>query len=212
MEEIINDLPRWSDETKGDYMMFFASYGTHVVTKLALGGVIRVIVNSTDAIFREKALAYGDMTISGGSTHKRSVLIFLDGGGTVAGDVSDFLENNFPPLADDEDWEQVQATWRENAKKDPVLCPDHKLTEYVPIYSMPGLSENQKGDLEAACQEYMASMPEKETKGDTEPIPLTSVSMPRKYNLRGAVKLLQDAVADAFLRLLGQKRPKRIIA
>ncbi|KAJ7694029.1 hypothetical protein B0H14DRAFT_3044450 [Mycena olivaceomarginata] len=212
MEEIINDLPQWSDEAKGDYMMFFASYGTHVVTKLALGGVIRVIVNSTDAIFREKALAYGDMTMSGGSTHKRSVLIFLDGGGTFAGDISDFLENNFPPVADEEDWEQVRAKWMESAKNDPVFCPDHKLTEYVPIYSMPGLSENRKGDLKKAYQEYMVSIPEKETKAETEPAPLTSVSMSRKHNLKGAIKLLQDAVADAFSRLLGQKRPKRIMA
>ncbi|KAJ7220961.1 hypothetical protein C8J57DRAFT_1393443, partial [Mycena rebaudengoi] len=130
MLNLIRRLPPWSPEEQPKYTQFFTNYGTHVLTQLVLGGTVRAIVDSTK--------------------NGQSVMIFRDGGASVAAELTVFLERCFPPSK----WKATSDKWIEALKKEPVFCPDHELTNYTPIYELNGLTSAQQKSLEKGYRTY----------------------------------------------------------
>ncbi|KAJ7220964.1 hypothetical protein C8J57DRAFT_1731894 [Mycena rebaudengoi] len=140
MLNLIRRLPPWSSEEQPKYTQFFTNYGTHVLTQLVLGGTVRAIVDSTK--------------------NRQSVMIFCDGGASVAADLTVFLERCFPPSKSPSEWKATSDSWIEALKKESVFCPDHELTKYTPIYELSGLTPAQQTNLEKGYKSYMASRPQ----------------------------------------------------
>ncbi|KAJ7697989.1 hypothetical protein B0H14DRAFT_3037834, partial [Mycena olivaceomarginata] len=78
MQQLIGRLPPWSREEQPLYTQFFKNYGTHIITQLALGGTVRAIVNSTN------------------DSRNPNIMIFRDGGASVAAELTMYLEQHFP--------------------------------------------------------------------------------------------------------------------
>ncbi|KAJ7260753.1 hypothetical protein C8J57DRAFT_1233001 [Mycena rebaudengoi] len=127
MRSMISRLPPFSALSEKEYMQFFADYGTHIVTRLALGGVLWIILDSRDEAFNQKASATGN----GANTRI--------GGGSVAPEITSSLERNFIPDIKSPEWQEVRRKWIKDLEKDPVFCPDHPLAEYQPLYTVCGL-------------------------------------------------------------------------
>ncbi|KAJ7862504.1 hypothetical protein B0H14DRAFT_2575392 [Mycena olivaceomarginata] len=49
MKAVIEELPTWSPESQMEYDEFFETHGSHVVIRVALGGLLRVVLRRTDA-------------------------------------------------------------------------------------------------------------------------------------------------------------------
>ncbi|KAJ7040039.1 hypothetical protein C8F04DRAFT_1254495 [Mycena alexandri] len=163
MRNIISRLPPFSAESEKQYMQFFADYGTHVVTRLALGGVLRVVLNSRDEVSKHQTYTTGTGEVvnstSGRIAHNRRVLVFRDGGGSVGRELSGFLEHNFVPDIKSPDWHQVRKKWIKELEKDPVFCPDHPLTEYQPLCSVRGLPGSTISDWLGSAWEKSSRSP-----------------------------------------------------
>ncbi|KAJ7702862.1 hypothetical protein B0H14DRAFT_750618 [Mycena olivaceomarginata] len=78
MEALIGRLPPWSHAEQPKYTQFFKNYGTHVITQLVLGGTVRAIVDSTN------------------DPKNSNIMIFRDGGASVAAELTVYLEQHFP--------------------------------------------------------------------------------------------------------------------
>ncbi|KAJ6561737.1 hypothetical protein B0H19DRAFT_1259386 [Mycena capillaripes] len=177
IQEEVENLPPWSPKSAEQYMDFFARHGTHILAKLALGGMLRVIVHSTDGRRRD------------------NVMIFSDGAGAFASEIIALLEEKFGPQLKPSDWEQTYAKWIEGLEKDPVFCPDHELTEYRPIYNFPGLAELQKEHLQEAYKVYI-------TRNVDRGVHQTKLhALPRQSNLTGAIRSLRESVTQAVIRV-----------
>ncbi|KAJ7220962.1 hypothetical protein C8J57DRAFT_1393448 [Mycena rebaudengoi] len=180
MLNIIRRLPPWSSGEQPKYTQFFTNYGTHVLTQLVFGGTVRAIVDSTK--------------------NGQSVMIFCDGGASVAADLTVFLERCFPPSRSPSEWKATSDNWIEALKKEPVFCPDHELTEYTPIYELNGLTPAQQTNLEKGYKSYMASRPQNDKTSARKGPRTEDESLQREFNLAEAVKLLRDAVMYALYR------------
>ncbi|KAJ7267858.1 hypothetical protein C8J57DRAFT_1228475 [Mycena rebaudengoi] len=180
MLNLIRCLPPWSPGEQPKYAQFFTDYGTHVLTQLVLGGTVRAIVDSTK--------------------NGQSVMIFRDGGASVAADLTLFLERCFPPSrspfeskATSDEWKATSDKWIAALKKEPVFCPDHELTKYTPIYELTGLTPAQQTFLEKGYKSYMASRPQNDKTWARKGPRTEDESLQREFNLAEAVKLLLDA-------------------
>ncbi|KAJ7890872.1 hypothetical protein B0H14DRAFT_2688972 [Mycena olivaceomarginata] len=182
MEALIGRLPPWSHGEQPKYTQFFKNYGTHVITQLVLGGTVRAIVDPTN------------------DPRKPNIMIFHDGGTSAAAELTVYLEQHFPRLAS-------SSGWKETREKSPVFCPDHKLTQYKPIYEFGHLTSVQRADLTSAYREYVASPPQNDRNSDRKGsrIGYDSDGLQRDHNFAEAVKDLLDAVTQALYRL-GQGR------
>ncbi|KAJ7440318.1 hypothetical protein B0H11DRAFT_2099893 [Mycena galericulata] len=182
MLKLIGRLPSWSPEEQPKYTQFFTNCGTHVITQLVLGGTLRAIVDATN-------------------DGRQNVMIFRDGGASVAAQLTDHLETNFPPSMSSSVWKDTRDKWIQALEKEPVFCPDHELTEYKLIYELKGLTPAQKRCLESGYESYIASRPQNDKTSDRK-VPRTGHdSLQRASNLAEAVKLLRDAVTQALYRL-----------
>ncbi|KAJ7217546.1 hypothetical protein C8J57DRAFT_1395668 [Mycena rebaudengoi] len=180
MLNLIRRLPPWSPEEQPKYTQFFTNYGTHVLTQLVLGGTVRAIMDSTQ--------------------NKQSVMIFCDGGASVAEELRVLLEQYFPPSRSPSKWEATSDKWIHALKKEPVFCPDRELTKYTPIYEFNGLTPAQQTSLERGYKSYMVSRPQNDKTSARKGPRTEDDSLQREFNLEEAVKLLRDAVMHAFYR------------
>jgi hypothetical protein len=188
MRQLIGRLPPWSREEQPKYTQFFKNYGTHVITQLVLGGTVRAIVDSTN------------------DPRNPNIMIFGDGGASAAAELTVYLEQHFPRLASSSGWKETREKWIQAVEKEPVFCPDHKLTQYKPIYEFGHLTSAQRADLASAYREYVAS-PQNDKNSDRR-APRTGPDpdwLQRDHNFTEAVKDLLDAVTQALYRL-GQGR------
>ncbi|KAJ7785037.1 hypothetical protein DFH07DRAFT_2744 [Mycena maculata] len=182
MQNLIRRLPPWSPVEQPKYTQFFSNYGTRVITQLVLGGTLRAIL---------------DVTNDG----RQSVIIFRDGGASVAAELTVHLEQNFPPSVSPSQWKDTREKWIQALEKEPVFCPDHTLTKYKLISELHGLTPDQKTWLERGYQSYMASSPRNDKTSDRKGSRTGHDSLQREFNLAEAVKLLRDAVTHALYRL-----------
>ncbi|KAJ7483650.1 DDE superfamily endonuclease-domain-containing protein [Mycena latifolia] len=209
MRNIISGLPPFSPLSEKQYMQFFADYGTHVVTRLALGGVLRVVLNSRDEASKQKTSATGNGGVvnstSGRFAHSRRILVFRDGGGSVAPELTRFLEHNFVPDINSPDWQQVRNEWMKDLEKDPVFCPDHPLTEYQPLYTVRGLTGNKQKYLEDAYQIYVQKTAHREKGSEIDKSAEESKSLPRRKNWFMVARLLRESVTQAVSKFGGNR-------
>jgi hypothetical protein len=166
MRNIISRLPPFLAGSEKQYMQFFADYGTHVVTRLALGGVLKVVLDSRDEVSKHKSSATGNGGVVNSTSrrlaHSRKVLVFRDGGGSIGPELSSFLEHNFVPDIQSSDWHQLRDRWIKELDKDPVFCPDHPLTEFQPMYAVRGLTGDEQMNLGAAYKIYVQKTVQRE--------------------------------------------------
>jgi hypothetical protein len=184
MEALIGRLPPWSRGEQPKYTQFFKNYGTHVITQLVLGGTVRALVDSTN------------------DSKNPNIMIFRDGGASVAAKLTVYLEQHFPTLASSSGWEETREKWIQAVEKEPVFCPDHKLTQYKPIYEFGHLTSTQRADLARAYREYVASRPQND-KISARRVYRTGQDsdwLQRDRNLKEAVNDLVDAVTQALYR------------
>jgi hypothetical protein len=202
----INRLPRWSTETEADYHNFFASHGTHVVLRAALGGILRIVARGDMTVDEEivkKALgADADISIlanmgidigvgvrhekgsdSKKSSGKAQITVFRDGGGAVASQLSGALEKLFShlqnpsSLSQPSDWTDVRMRWIDALETDSVFCPDDRETDFEWLYNCEGLTADQQRDLKLASKSYLQAPVEKE---DPNPTPTSATPAPTR--------------------------------
>ncbi|KAJ7483647.1 hypothetical protein FB451DRAFT_1235205 [Mycena latifolia] len=181
MQKLIGRLPPWTPGEQPKYTQFFTNYGTHVITRLVLGGTVRAIVDSTS---------------DGG----QSVMIFRDGGASVAAELTVHLEKNFPPSPSSSSWKETRDKWIQALETEPVFCPDHELTRYTPIYRLHGLTHAQQTYLESGYQSYIASQSQNDKPSGRKVSRTGQDSLQREFNMAEAIKLLRDAVTQALYR------------
>jgi hypothetical protein len=190
-------------------MEFFSDYGTHIVTRLALGGVLRVVLDSRDEASKLKASVTDNgrvvNSVSGRSAHSRRILVFRDGGGSVAPELTSFLEKKFVPDIQSSDWHQLRDRWIKELEKDPVFCPDHPLTEFQPMCAVRGLTEDERTYLGAAYEIYVQKTVRREN-GSTTTEGGESRPLPRRKNWLNVAKLLRESVVQAVSRFSGNGR------
>ncbi|KAF7366110.1 Protein kinase domain-containing protein [Mycena venus] len=188
MRKLIDRLPPWSRAEQPTYTQFFMNYGTHVITQLVLGGTVRAIVDSTN------------------DPKKPNIMIFLDGGASVAAELTVYLEQHFSHLASSSGWKETREKWIQAVEKEPVFCPDHQHTQFKPIYEFDQLTPTQRTDLANAYRAYVASSrDDKNSDGRSTRTSSDSDWLQRDRNLADGVKDLLEATTQAFYRL-GQRR------
>jgi len=180
----IEKLPPWSTETDSEYKNFFESYGTHVVLRAALGGVLHIVAKGDmtmdenivkkvlDADVDAPALAQLALDIGLGakrdksieskkSSGKAQITVFRDGGGAVASQLSAALEKLFSHLqtptsqSQPSEWTDVRTRWIDALDTDSVFCPDDRETDFEWLYNCEGLTDAQKNDLKLASIVYL---------------------------------------------------------
>ncbi|KAJ7040047.1 hypothetical protein C8F04DRAFT_1178401 [Mycena alexandri] len=183
MQNLIRRLPPWSaeEQVKAKYRQFFTNYGTHVITRLVLGGTVRAIVDS----------------INDG---EHSVMIFRDGGASVAAELTVHLEQNFPPHASSPQWKNARDRWIQALEKEPVFCPDHKFAEFKAIHELLDPTDPQRSFLREGYQSYIAWRAQQDKNSDRKGSRTGHDSLQREFNLAQAVKLLLSAVTEALYR------------
>jgi MAC/Perforin domain len=232
----INQLPQWSessDESKQQYYDFFASHGTHVVLRVALGGVLRVIAQ-TDTNMEENTHGkdFGAMvqvpglnqinlnvggSIQGSWNHQNrrsneqhNVKIFRDGGGAVTRQLTRVLEQQFSHLQDPSrsptlsDWTEVRTQWIDDIKKDPVFCPDDSNMEYRWLYTLKGPTDLQKRNLKLASKSYLAA---RQGQGSSVRSPTLANDLPRKENRNTVSEMLKQALGMFSKQKLNKRSP-----
>ena len=162
------------------YYDFFESHGTHVVLRVVLGGLLRVVKQ--------------EINIDGGSSEKYQVAIFRDGGGAVASRLILALEDhwrNRSPCSDS-NWTNVCVPWVQEVQKDPVFCPDDESTKYCWLYELGGLNKSQKADLKRASESYLTRrhMPDHATNDSTIGVTGERKDIDRERNLDRVIRRL----------------------
>jgi hypothetical protein len=222
MRNIIARLPSFSPQSESErqYNQFFTDYGTHVATRLALGGVVRVIIDSKAQVTKTKSShVMGNEGVVNSTServaHGHRIMVFRDGGGSVAPALTTFLEHNFLHNRSSPEWQQIRTKWIQDLEKDPVFCPDHPFTEYQPLYTVRGLTEAERKNLEDAYKLYVqtAASPHNENSSqNTEPSvgPIPSKLLPRRRNFLSVAKSLRDGVTSAIWKFGVNRRPSTI--
>ncbi|KAJ6470874.1 hypothetical protein C8R45DRAFT_1014841 [Mycena sanguinolenta] len=183
MINLIGRLPRWSHGAQPKYTQFFANYGTHAITQLALGGTVRVLSYPT-------------------TDGRQNFMVFRDGGASTTAELTVHLEHNFPPSRESSKWKAIYGNWIQALEKDPVFCPDHEYTIYTPIYRLHGLSSELQADLKSGYLSYreMASRAQNDKNSDRKVSRPGEASLPRAVNLAQAVELLLGTVTQSLIR------------
>ncbi|KAF7335075.1 Protein hedgehog [Mycena venus] len=114
---LIERLPPWSEESKEQYYEFFSNYGTHVVLRLVLGGILRLVSFSRQDT-KEHARGRGSIeqkspvldrlgakvgaalrgSLDTGTSRcnkEHNITMFCDGGDAVASQLTHVLEAQF---------------------------------------------------------------------------------------------------------------------
>jgi hypothetical protein len=215
------------------YHDFFASHGTHVVLRVALGGILRVIsrahkdmqehtrrrdlrldadVPLADQVAIDAGLSVehsnGDET--GRFAERQDVMIFCDGGAAVASQLTRVVEQQFTNIRNHvsqlSGWTDVRMQWINELVKDPAFCPDDSETGYRWLHTLGGLTKDQEEDLRRASESYLGMQQEK---GDAS-FPPSSVrpevvaDLPREKNRRSVRK----RVREGFARFTNRFMPK----
>ncbi|KAJ7267855.1 hypothetical protein C8J57DRAFT_1613974 [Mycena rebaudengoi] len=225
MLKIISKLPPWSEESAPQYSDFFNSHGTHVMLRLALGGNIRIVVKNSDGVdehdrarqgqaemklpvFSELGFEIGlsatreSKRTAADAVGSREVRIFVDGGGSVARELTGKLEDHFRQLPAGPPHEypwpdaEVRTKWIKALEVDPAFCPDHSSTEYRWLHTLGGLSLDQQRDLRIASEWYLTTR--RERKPDTlqrdssgrKPMK----DLPRKSNLKKVKGIFRNLI------------------
>ncbi|KAJ7328888.1 hypothetical protein DFH08DRAFT_940517 [Mycena albidolilacea] len=175
MLKIIKQLPRWSSKSKQQYEEFFFNHGTHVVTRMALGGDIRVVVQDLQESRKNKrergadtksslpglnqlgfdigtSAGYESTRHAQNTRGRRNIQIFRDGGRAVAAELTGILENHFQQLSDGTvpySWpgKEIHRRWIHALESDPAFCRDNEQTDYQWLHTLGGLNESQVEDL-----------------------------------------------------------------
>ncbi|KAJ7654760.1 hypothetical protein B0H17DRAFT_1214288 [Mycena rosella] len=186
MLSLVSRLPRWTSsdlESKQKYQEFFSNHGTHVMLRLALGGNLRVVVHDLQDVndhdrggefsFEGTAPTLNGIGINvggyaghsrdsgaGNSKGRRNIIIFRDGGGSIASELTSILETHFKqasshPVQSSWPRPEVRAKWVKALEDDPTLLPDNDYTEYRWLHTLGGLSKNQESDLRQAAEFYL---------------------------------------------------------
>ncbi|KAF8191883.1 hypothetical protein K438DRAFT_2136538 [Mycena galopus ATCC 62051] len=208
MKRLIDRLPPWSAETKVKYDEFFANYGTHVATKVALGGVLRIILDSTDeATQAQNSAANRDKvtTVSSSrSTHMRNVLVFRDGGASVAAELTRVVEYFFTHPQSPPEWDGICTEWIKELENDPVFCPDDPRAEYKKLHELGGLTSDQRKNLRQASDSYLAPRhSEPEGMPNNTGVPDSTSPLPREKNNREVRTTLIQRLTHALAKLTG---------
>ncbi|KAJ6503742.1 hypothetical protein C8R45DRAFT_1070307 [Mycena sanguinolenta] len=161
--DVIAELPKWSESdevSRKRYDHFFSTHGTHVVLRVALGGVVRVVV--TDHRGLEGQSIKGHRKNSG-PRHRPDVDVFQEGGSSVASELVLSAEQQFkqrPFHLSSYAWPShaLLSKWIEAITSDPVFCPDNDFTLYAPFHTLGGLDSERQKDLEAASRFYLRSV------------------------------------------------------
>jgi len=136
------------------------------------------------------------------STGADHVTVFLDGGGSVGGQLTGALEILFyhlqnpwsqPPPSE---WPHVRAWWMDALETDSVFCPDDPQTQYWWLYNCDGLTAAQQNDLKLASKSYLQSpaevWPTYAAPALTQrPNSLASLPLPRDKNLEEVDRILE---------------------
>lgn len=224
MLQIISSLPPWSNASKPQYNDFFHCHGTHVVLRLALGGNIRIVVKNERTLaersrVRQVNFKTGLPAVSGlggevgivatreteraakDTMGRRDIGIFVDGGGSVAREITGKLEDHFRslPLGRSEEYSwpdaEIRTKWTKALEGDPAFCPDHISTEFRWLHTLGGLSVDQQQNLRMASESYLKRRHEKreETPQQNSSGRKPVKDLPRKSNLakvKGVLKSL----------------------
>ncbi|KAJ7729763.1 hypothetical protein B0H16DRAFT_1893779 [Mycena metata] len=189
MKTIIQQLPVWSSASQEEYDDFFETYGSHVVTRVALGGLLRVVLRRTDSESSEEPHGL------------QAVEIFRDGGGALAGDVTQALEAHFLGQDVAGKYRSTLIRWMDALETDPVFCPDQEPTHIEPLHALDGVGE-KRADLERALGIYLKRM----KPAETAPIQDAVVSTEETRNPRS----LQKRFLNALLTNLANIRKKTL--
>jgi hypothetical protein len=154
MKSQIERLPVWSEQTKREYHQFFARFGTHVVTRLALGGALRVIIDSQDRAGKKHKNPNSPPV--GRPGHIQRATILRDGGASVAAELTRALEDLFL-RGENSLWQRLRDKWIKDLERDPVFCPDDPITQYALLYTFPDLNGDQRRDLQRGSESYLAT-------------------------------------------------------
>ncbi|KAJ7907595.1 hypothetical protein B0H13DRAFT_1879428 [Mycena leptocephala] len=222
MRNMIARLPSFSSQSqsKRQYNKLFTDYGTHVATRLTLGGLVRVIIDSKPQVTKKKTShVMGNESVVNSTSERvargHRIMAFRDGGGSVAPALTTFLEHNFLQNRNSPEWQQIRTKWIQDLEKDPVFCPDHPFTEYQPLYTVRGLTEAERKNLEDAYKLYVqkTTSPHNENSPqNTEPSvgPIQSKLLPRRRNFLSVAKSLRDGVTSAIWKFGVNRRPPTI--
>ena len=165
----IQDLPDFSEESKPQYYDFFGIYGTHVLIKIAMGGVLRIFSETqlhNDEGGRFRLGGFFGTKAGGGAVHATGgalsttewnrTTILRDGGGSVDFDFAGASEG-IERLLQNPKWQTTRERWVNRLEQDPVFCPDDPNTQFMWIYHLDGLSAPQSFNLRLACESYLSS-------------------------------------------------------
>ncbi|KAF7348019.1 hypothetical protein MSAN_01754300 [Mycena sanguinolenta] len=202
MTRLIRRLPPWSTESKVQYDEFFENYGTHVVTKVAFGGVLRIIVTSTEEASAQsrKSTAGRNRVTSVSSSRlarRRNVLVFRDGGASIAEELTRAAEHYFRNSQKPPEWDSIRDKWIKDLEHDPGFCPDDPNTECRPLHTFGGITRDEQINLERAFGSYLAS------RSDPENIPIPKIAVdPASRFLRRQSEQKSKACIGIFHRVV----------
>jgi hypothetical protein len=183
----IETLPPWEGGTSEDvrqrYNTFFNKHGTHVITGIVLGGVLRISCQDDFSLdeqtvklaLQAKAEGLVPASICGNSypavgigkgkdvielRSASNVTVICEGGRNIADRISENLKELFSCLRDSpteisRDWIQSRADWMAALETDPAFCREDPETTYTWIFDCEGLDQSQKRDLQAASKMYL---------------------------------------------------------
>ncbi|KAK7017750.1 hypothetical protein R3P38DRAFT_2539912 [Favolaschia claudopus] len=217
MINIIAQLGSWSEQNK-QYDNFFDRHGTHVVLRLALGGVLNIVTRNgrnsegqqdmhnlglkmaAPAAANHVGAAIGHSAAHGMEESLDDVFVhvFREGGGKMASELTIDLEKHVKRSSGAQDsmgWPSAatRESWIAALRTDPVFCPDSKETEIVPIWSLGGLNPSQKSNLEKASEAYLRMRRKKDPEGSNN-LPRSGErdDIARKKNHRNVFQWFKD--------------------
>jgi hypothetical protein len=208
----ISQLPHFSKESKSEYDNFFRVHGTHVVTAVAGGGIMRIVgqgsrknkemqkmkkfeVDTGIQVPQQVGIAklQAERTtaeFADGSIETEGWHVFTDGGEPGLARSLQILTRpgQKSPFIGTKDQEQ----WRKSVDGRPGFLPDIE-TCYKQIHDFGGLTHSQKRDLKRAADSYFGIEHEHPQKSN----------LPREENEKKVTSLLERC--RNFLHKVGTK-------
>ncbi|KAK6996886.1 hypothetical protein R3P38DRAFT_2390906, partial [Favolaschia claudopus] len=184
MRSIISLLGPWSENnsfSRDRYYGFFSSYGTHVVVRLAVGGKLRIArwggTKAAAASGRRKRRDFGGgmnvpkFAFGGNEKHKRNeepedeevIQVHCEGGSEIAPELTSELKT-YVESHRSAGWPNVEIRkkWISAIEMEPAFCPDAEETEYMALFSLGGLTSEQRDSLREAFNSYLMTQHNKQ--------------------------------------------------